>query len=71
VRKSLIIMLAVAVMAASGGYFVAMTLSPPKNPASPAERLTPGDALAVPAPEDLIGQRRPDFRLADAKGQYR
>jgi peroxiredoxin len=71
VRKSLIIMLAVAVIAASGGYFVAMTLSPPKNPASPAERLTPGDALAVPAPEDLIGQRRPDFRLADAKGQYR
>ena len=48
-RKSLIIMMAVAVMAASAGYFFAMILSPSKNAASPVERLAPGDALAVPA----------------------
>lgn len=59
-------MAAVAVMAASGGYFFAMRLSPPPNPGPPAERLERG---AVPAPENLLGQRRPDFSLADATGQ--
>ena len=62
-------MMAVAVMAASGGYFVAMILSPPESPTPSAERLTPGNDLTGPAPEDLIGQRRPDFSLADETGR--
>jgi len=59
-------MAAVAVMAASGGYFFAMRLSPSPTPGPPAERFAPG---AVPAPENLLGQRRPDFSLADSAGQ--
>jgi thiol-disulfide isomerase/thioredoxin len=59
-------MAAVAVMAAGGGYFLAMKLSPSSNPGRPAELLAPGVA---PAPENLLGQRRPDFSLADATGQ--
>jgi peroxiredoxin len=50
----------VALLAAAGGYFVAMQLVGP--PPLPAE------ASAVPAPEAPVGQRRPDFRLADAAG---
>ncbi len=64
-RKPLIIMAAVAIMAASGGYFVAMILSPESGQQdySPA-----AEALAINRIEDLLGQRRPDFELSDLKG---
>lgn len=64
-RKQIIIMVAVAVMAASGGYFVAMILSPESGQQdySPAA----GD-LAINQLEDLSGQRRPDFELGDLNG---
>jgi peroxiredoxin len=48
-------------MAASSGYFVARMLSPPADPAS----IQPEPAAAA----ELLGQRRPDFILADATGQ--
>ncbi len=58
-------MAAVAIMAASGGYFVAMVMSP--EPAwqghSPMT-----DALPDKQTEDLLGQPRPDFELNDLNG---
>lgn len=64
-RKQIIIMAAVAVMAASGGYFMAMILSP----GSGQQEYSPvTGALAVKQFEDLSGQRRPDFELADMNG---
>jgi peroxiredoxin len=65
VRKQIIIMAAVAVMAASGGYFAAMILSPEPG----QQDFPPVDkALAVNQLEDLLGQLRPDFELGDMNG---
>jgi thiol-disulfide isomerase/thioredoxin len=58
---------AVAVLAASGGYLVAMRMSAPSIPGLPAEPIEPS---ALPSGENLLGQRRPDFSLADATGQW-
>lgn len=64
-RKPIIIMVAVAIMAASGGYFVAMILSPESG----QQDYSPmAEALAVNQLEDLLGQRRPDFELDDLNG---
>lgn len=65
-RRDLFILAAVAVIAASGGYFVAMRLGAPVSPGTTAKQLEPD---ALPSPENLIGQPRPDFSLADATGQ--
>ena len=61
-------MAAVAIMAATGGYFVAMVLSPGEN--QPARMSTQMAAEAIKANEvkDLLGQRRPDFELVDTRG---
>jgi peroxiredoxin len=65
VRKQIIIMAAVAIMAASGGYFIAMMLSPESAP----QDISPvAEALAVNQLEDLLGQFRPDFELGDMNG---
>lgn len=64
-RKQFIIFAAVAIMAASGGYFVAMILSPE---AAQQDYLPAAEALAINRLEDLLGQRRPDFELVDLKG---
>jgi thiol-disulfide isomerase/thioredoxin len=62
-------MAAVAVLAAGAGYFVARLVSPPDVPgrtsAPPAVGQPPGNGVAP----DLVGQRRPDFRLADVAGR--
>ncbi len=61
-------MAAVALMAVSGGYFVAMVLSQ-----GPAQQVysTAGyaaEARAANQVEDMLGQRRPDFELGDMNG---
>ena len=58
-------MAAVAIMAASGGYFAAMVMSP-----EPAwqDRSPMAEALPVNRLEDLLGQPRPDFELGDLNG---
>jgi peroxiredoxin len=61
VRRPFLIAAAVAVVAASSGYFVARILSPPPGPG----RIQPAAATAA----ELLGQRRPDFTLADVTGQ--
>ena len=67
-RKTVIIMATVAIMAASGGYFMAKMLSP----ATPQQSLTQSEiaaeALAANRIEDLVGQARPDFTLGDVNG---
>ena len=64
-RKQIIIMAAVAVMAASGGYFMAMMLSPESG----QQDYSPvAEARAVNQLEDLLGRRRPDFELGDMNG---
>ena len=63
-KHSGLLLLAVAVLAAGAGYFVAMTVG--NGAAAPPGRLD--DSAAVGQPSDLIGQRRPDFELADSAG---
>jgi len=60
VSKNLILMLAVAVLAGAGGYFVAMKFSP-------GLAGQPED-LSLQA-RDLVGQQRPDFSHVDAMGK--
>jgi len=59
-------MAVVALMASSGGYFLAMVLSPP--PGSQVPDAAWSDAMATPSTDDLLGQRRPDFTLRDTDG---
>jgi peroxiredoxin len=73
VRKTVIIMAAVAIMAASGGYFFAMILSPGTNPGGQTQQsgsqLAAGvETLTAGRLEDLVGQPRPDFTLGDSNG---
>ena len=67
-RKNIIIMAVVALMASSGGYFLAKFLSSPPESKMP----DPGLAVAAVTPalsaDDLLGQRRPDFTLSDSNG---
>jgi thiol-disulfide isomerase/thioredoxin len=67
-RRAVIILISLAAIAASTGYFIAMTLSRP-GPEAMAPALPPPDALpGVPPATDLTGQRRPDFLLEDLAG---
>jgi len=68
VKGRLIIMATVAVTAAAGGYYAAMLLRP-GNAAPPPELLTSDTTMEINAGENLVGQRRPDFALADASGR--
>ena len=61
-------MVAVAIMAATGGYFVAMILSPATPQQTPAQTAMTAEALAANRVEDLLGQARPDFTLGDLSG---
>lgn len=64
-RKQLIIMAAVAITAALGGYFVASIMGPEseqQNDSSSAVNLALNQLNA------LLGQRRPDFELGDIHG---
>jgi len=63
VRKNVLIMSVVALMAASGGYFSAMVMNPADRPAGPSP-----DFASGPVAKDLVGQRRPDFTLQDTRG---
>jgi len=68
VRAQTIILLTVAAMAASAGYFLARTVG---LGAEAGPGLSPGGTPAVgqaPLPDELIGQPRPDFVLHDAAG---
>ncbi len=62
-RVALIV--AVAVVAAAGGYLLAMRLAPPLAPVTAPAEVGPS------APGELLGQRRPDFAHRDAAGQVR
>jgi thiol-disulfide isomerase/thioredoxin len=63
VRKNLLVVTLVALMAATGGYFFAMLMNPVDSPAP-----TPADFTPGPAGNDLVGGRRPDFTLHDTLG---
>jgi len=69
VKGSLIMMLAVAVAAGIGGYYVAMMLSPGAPEAQPPALLSPHPGAELAVGESRVGQRRPDFALADASGR--
>ena len=58
--RQFVLLALVALLAAAGGYFVAQRTGEPP--------LGSGGTASVPTPETLVGQRRPDFRLADAAG---
>jgi peroxiredoxin len=68
VRKTIIIMAMVAIMAASGGYFAAMVLSPGPAQQYISQAGMTAQALAANRIEDMVGQPRPDFTLGDLNG---
>lgn len=57
-----LIVAAVALLAAGAGYLLARSLEAPAGDAAPSP-------VAAPSMDDVIGQRRPDFVLADADGR--
>jgi thiol-disulfide isomerase/thioredoxin len=59
-------MAVVALLASSGGYFLAMALSPPGDTPTPVTGLS--EAMAAPSADGLLGQPRPDFTLFDTNG---
>ena len=61
-------MLAVAVMAASGGYFVAMMVAPGTQQTATQLSAINQQAMASNQIEDIVGQPRPEFSLADTRG---
>jgi thiol-disulfide isomerase/thioredoxin len=63
VRKNALIMILVAFLAATGGYFFAMAV----NPVQPPDP-TPADFEPGPTGNELVGARRPDFTLHDVRG---
>lgn len=67
-RKTTIIMASVALMAASGGYFVAMILAPGSQQTTQLSAIN-ARALAEGQVEDIVGLPRPDFTLTDAHGE--
>jgi peroxiredoxin len=66
VKKRLIVLIAVAIIAAGGGYFVSMILAPGQVSDQPYT-IHPG--VSPPASKDLTGQRRPDYTLAGINGE--
>ena len=66
-KHTTLIMLAVALMAASGGYFVAMLLSPDSQQTTQLTSINTR-ALAEGQVEDVVGQPRPEFALKDTRG---
>jgi len=58
----------VALIAGSGGYYLAMMMSP-AGPGSSGPAPTGMDTARAPAVQDLLGQRRPDFTLQDVSGK--
>lgn len=68
-KSGLIIMVAVAITAAVGGYHVARMLNLGAATPQPPALLTPGERTENTAGEHLVGRRRPDFALTDASGR--
>jgi len=67
VRQTTIIMVAIAVMAASAGYLVAMRFAPATQQTQQLSRINAG-ALAQGQLEEVVGSPRPEFTLADVSG---
>jgi len=61
-------MLAVAVMAASSGYYLAMLLSSSSDQATFQSSVSATEALAADELDNLVGQPRPDYSLSDSNG---
>jgi peroxiredoxin len=61
-------MITVALMAASGGYYVAMLVAPGAEQQSSPLGATNTQAISEVETADLIGQPRPDFTLTDIVG---
>lgn len=67
-RKNFIIMAVVALMASSGGYYMARFLDSTSGPGPAAPGLVAAEAMPALSANDLVGQRRPDFTLNDVRG---
>lgn len=60
---------AVALLAGSAGYFMAMFMDPANGPSQNAENQRFNGPIAVADVRDLVGGRRPDFTLNDVNGK--
>lgn len=68
-NKNLLIMVAVALVAVSSGYFLARAISPADNGNQEWVGLPESGGSQVPVTEGLLGQMRPDFTLHDTAGE--
>ena len=62
-RKDILVMAAVALVAGYGGYFLAMVMDREVRPDAYLE-----EAATGPTAQDLVGRQRPDFTLQDTRG---
>ena len=67
--RNLVILAAVAVIAAGAGYYVSRLLAPADRSDPMAVPPAAGEAATIADASQLVGQRRPDFNLADAAGR--
>ena len=67
-RKTVIIMLAVGIMAASAGYFMAMILSSSNDQQMLQPAMNATEAMLANDVEDMVGRERPDYTLNDING---
>ena len=67
-KKHFLVFAVVALIAGSGGYYLAMMMSP-AGPGSSGPAPTGMDTARAPAVQDLLGQLRPDFTLQDVTGK--
>lgn len=66
-KYTAVIMVAIAVMAASAGYFVAMVFAPPAQQSTQLSSIN-ARAMAEGQVENVVGTARPDFTLTDVSG---
>lgn len=67
--KRNLLLAAVALAAALGGYFLARVLDPGGGTGTPAAAPSAHPTATVRSADELLGQRRPDFTLEDGSGQ--
>jgi thiol-disulfide isomerase/thioredoxin len=68
VKQTVVLMAAVAVLAATAGYFVARAFAPATVPVRAVEKLPAEAPYQLKEPDDLVGRRRPDFTHRDLTG---
>jgi len=68
VSRTSLIMTVVALLSASGGYFLARALTTSEGAEANSASSSAAIAAQIPSGDDLLGKKRPDFTLQDLAG---